>query len=115
MFPGIITILSVNINVIADGILVGRKIGSEALAAINLNQPLILFMCVIGSFFAAGTTINAAHELGQNHVKKAADQFSTCALLLLVILLAATVIVGVATGYSEEVITMLQDMLNSLN
>ncbi len=38
-----------------------------------------------------------------------------CALLLLVILLAVTVIVGVATGYSEEVITMLQDMLNSLN
>ena len=25
------------------------------------------------------------------------------------------VIVGVATGYSEEVITMLQDMMNSLN
>lgn len=92
VFPGIITILSVNINVIADGILVGRKIGSEALAAINLNQPLILFMCVIGSFFAAGTTINAAHELGQNHVKKAADQFSTCALLLLVMSAVVTVI-----------------------
>lgn len=92
VFPGIITILSVNINVIVDGILVGRKIGSEALSAINLNQPVILFMCVIGSFFAAGTTINAAHELGKNHVKCAADHFSTCALLLLVMSAIVTII-----------------------
>lgn len=51
VFPGIITILSVNINVIADGILVGRKIGSEALATINLNQPLILFYVCDWLFF----------------------------------------------------------------
>ena len=52
---GMISILSVNINVFVDGILVGSRIGAEALAAINLSLPVYLALCVVGSFLAAGT------------------------------------------------------------
>ena len=61
---GMLSILSVNINVFVDGILVGRRIGPEALAAINLSLPVYLALCVIGSFLAAGTEIPAARAIG---------------------------------------------------
>ena len=54
-FTGMLSILSVNINVFVDGILVGSRLGADALAAINLSLPLYLALCVVGSFLAAGT------------------------------------------------------------
>ena len=64
LFPCMLTILSANINVIVDGILVGQKIGSDALAAINLCMPISLFLCVIGSFFSSGSAINSSKLQG---------------------------------------------------
>lgn len=64
VFAGMLSILSVNINIFVDGILVGRRIGSDALAAINLSLPLYLALCVVGSFIAAGTGINASRAIG---------------------------------------------------
>ena len=64
VFTGMLSILSVNINVFVDGILVGRRLGADALAAINLSLPLYLALCVLGSFFAAGTEIPAARAIG---------------------------------------------------
>ena len=57
VITGMLSILSVNINVFVDGILVGQRIGSDALAAINLSLPLCWALCVVGAFLAAGTEI----------------------------------------------------------
>lgn len=64
VITGALSILSVNINVFVDGILVASRIGSEALAAINLSLPVYLALCVVGSFLAAGTEIPAARAMG---------------------------------------------------
>jgi Na+-driven multidrug efflux pump len=64
VITGMLSILSVNINVFVDGILVGTRLGPEALAAINLSLPVYLAMCVLGSFLAAGTEIPAARAMG---------------------------------------------------
>ena len=64
VITGMLSILSVNINVFVDGILVGRRLGADALAAINLSLPLYLGLCILGSFFAAGTEIPAARAIG---------------------------------------------------
>lgn len=61
---GMLSILSTNINVFVDGILLGNRIGEDALAAINLSMPVYLVLCVVGSFFAAGTEIPAARAIG---------------------------------------------------
>ncbi len=66
---GMLSILSVNINVFVDGILVGRRIGPDALAAINLSLPVYLALCVLGSFLAAGTEIPAARAIGIGDAK----------------------------------------------
>lgn len=77
VITGMISILSVNINVFVDGILVARRIGSDALAAINLSLPVVLALCVVGSFLAAGTEIPAARAIGIGDVKKRDAFFRT--------------------------------------
>ena len=77
VITGMLSILSVNINVFVDGILLGRRIGSEALAAINLSMPVYLALCVLGSFLAAGTEIPAARAIGIGDADRRNDFFIT--------------------------------------
>ena len=70
VITGMLSILSVNINVFVDGILVGSRLGSDALAAINLSLPVYLALCVVGSFLAAGTEIPAARAIGIGDTQK---------------------------------------------
>lgn len=78
IFPAMLSLLSANINVFVDGILVGNKLGSEALAAINLSLPLYLMMCIVGSFLASGTAISAARAIGDNDPEKSQMYYQTC-------------------------------------
>lgn len=67
LIPCMLSVLSANINVIVDGILVGQKLGNNALAAINICLPVNLFLCIIGSLFSSGTAINASKTIGSNN------------------------------------------------
>lgn len=89
--PCLLSILSANINVFVDGILVGNKIGADALAAINLSLPLFLAMCVVGSFFSSGTAINAASEIGKNNTTKSLNYYRTCVMCLFIVSVLITV------------------------
>ena len=75
--PGMLSILSVNINVVVDGILVSQRIGADALAAINLSLPVYWALCVVGSLLAAGTEIPAARALGMGNARKQDAFFCT--------------------------------------
>lgn len=66
LIPCMLSILSGNINILADGILVGQRLGTDALAAINFSLPVYLVLCIIGSFIVSGTAICAAEAIG-NH------------------------------------------------
>ncbi len=77
VFPGMLAILSVSINVFVDGILVGKRFGADALAAINLSQPVYMALCVVGAFLAAGTEIPAARAIGIGDAKQRDAFFRT--------------------------------------
>ena len=104
VFTGMLSILSVTINVFVDGILVGRRIGPEALAAINLSQPVYLAMCVIGSFIAAGTEIPAARAVGFGDAKKRNVYFQTG---LITSVLAASAFTLLALLFRQPLVTFL--------
>ena len=78
VFPCMLTVLRANINVFVDGILVANRIGADALAAVNLSLPLYLALCVIGSFLASGTAINAAREIGRNNSEESRRYYNDC-------------------------------------
>ena len=77
VITGMLSILSVNINVFVDGILVGQRLGADALAAINLSLPVYLALCVVGAFLAAGTEIPAARAIGIGDTEKRDAYFRT--------------------------------------
>lgn len=91
VLPCLLTILSANINVFVDGLLVGNRIGAEALAATNLSLPLFLAMCVVGSFFSSGTAINAAQEIGKNNIEKSQEYYRTSVVSLFIVSAIITV------------------------
>lgn len=71
LLPCVLSVLSGNINILADGILVGQKLGTNALAAINFSLPVYLFLCIAGSFVVSGTAIRASDAIGKNQNEKA--------------------------------------------
>ena len=101
---GMLSILSVNINVFVDGILVGRRVGPEALAAINLSLPVYLALCVIGSFLATGTVIPAARAIGIGDAAKRNIYFHTG---LNVSVLASLAVTLLALVFRRQLVSFL--------
>ena len=66
LFPVMVSILSGNINILVDGIIVGQKLGVDGLAALNLCLPVYLTLCVVGSFIVSGCGIATANSMGRN-------------------------------------------------
>lgn len=92
IFPAMLSLLSVSINVFVDGILVSNKLGGDALAAVSISLPVYLFLCIIGSFFASGTAINAARAIGDNDPEKSQMYYRTCIVVLFFISIFVTVL-----------------------
>ena len=77
LFPCILSILSQNLNILADGVLVGQRIGTNGLSAISLCVPVYLVLCVVGSFLVSGTAIQASKAIGRQQPEKSRQLYST--------------------------------------
>ena len=104
MITGMLAIMSANINVFVDGILVGQRIGHEALAAINLSLPAYWVLCVLGSFFAAGTEIPASRAIGIGDAERRDAFFNTG---LNVSVLISLLVTALALAFREPLVSFL--------
>lgn len=75
LLPCVLSVLSGNINILADGILVGQKLGTNALAAINFSLPVYLVLCIAGSFIVSGTAVCASDAIGRNQSRQAQELY----------------------------------------
>lgn len=113
LIPCILSILSGNINILADGILVGQRLGTDALAAINFSLPVYLVLCIAGSFIVSGTAICAAEAIGDNQGGKARELYKMsvfwCVLISAVITAAGLLCIKPLAGLlcSEEAVSPL--------
>ena len=55
----------------ADGMFVGKIIGSKALAAINLVFPIIMIVFAVGDMIAVGASVKMGIKLGEKEEKEA--------------------------------------------
>ena len=104
MWPGMLSILSGCINIIADGVLVGQKIGAGGLAAINLCVPVYLALCIAGSFFVSGAAICSSREIGANRRDKAGLYYRYAVTLCLI---ASVVMTAVGILLTDEIAAFL--------
>ena len=87
-FPTLLGMVCMACITIADGIFVGRGVGSDALAAVNIVAPIFMITTGIALLFGVGSSVVASVHLSQRKVK-AANINITQALLVSLLLMAA--------------------------
>ncbi|WP_246019766.1 MATE family efflux transporter [Bacilliculturomica massiliensis] len=83
--PSMISMAVTSLYTVADGIFVGRFIGSGALAAINLVMPFIMMSFALSDMIAAGSSVQISIRLGEKKGDEANRIFSFCSLLIFAI------------------------------
>ena len=71
LVPTVLGMVFSAIFVITDGIFVGKGIGSDALAAVNITAPLFMIAAGIGLMFGIGGSVVASIHLSQGKRKAA--------------------------------------------
>ncbi len=73
--PASIGILVMSLNILIDTIFVGRWIGSNAIAAINVVLPVSFFIAAIGMAIGIGGGSIISRALGEKKIEKAKNTF----------------------------------------
>ena len=79
--PGVLGMLFSSMFFIIDGIFIGRYLGTEALAAVNLMMPPLFILFSVSDMIAVGSSVKVATALGQNRYDKARGLFSASIFL----------------------------------
>lgn len=117
-FPTLAGLLSSVLLNLADGIFVGRGVGSDALAAINIAAPVFQIATGIALMFGSGVSVVAAVHLSKGNVKAAninVTQAFTIGLMLMAVALTVINIFPQQTaaifGGSETLYPMVHQYL----
>lgn len=74
--PAVITSVFGALYSVVDGVFVGKYLGEDALAAINLIMPIIMIVEAISNMIATGASVNMSMLLGQHKREEASRVFS---------------------------------------
>ena len=111
--PSMITMAFVSLYQIADGLFVGRFIGGDALAAINLIMPIIMIVFGFSNLIATGASVRISVLLGERKREEASQVFTftlkiifliSCVLAVLGIVFAESFVRFLAPGATEKAI-----------
>lgn len=74
--PSIITMVFGALYQVADGLFVGRFIGEDALAAVNIIMPIIMMVFAFSNMLATGASVRIGVLLGEKKREQASRVFS---------------------------------------
>ena len=102
--PSMITMAFASLYQIADGLFVGRFIGGDALAAVNLIMPIIMIVFGFANLIATGASVRISILLGE---KKRADASVVFTFTLKVIFLLSLVLGVLGFVFAEPFVRFL--------
>lgn len=111
--PSMITMVFGALYQIADGLFVGRFIGGDALAAVNLIMPIIMIVFAFSNLIATGASVRISVLLGEKNREEASKVFTytlkiifliSCFLGVLGLLFAESFVRFLAPGATEQAI-----------
>ena len=102
--PTVAAMLFLGVNTIVDGLFVGRYIGADALAAVNIAMPFSSFLLAFSIVIGIGAQSLIGRKLGEGSGKEANLVFTTALLLAGGI---AFVFAGLAVLFSEPIAYVL--------
>lgn len=118
LVPTVLGMVFSAIFVITDGIFVGKGVGSDALAAVNITAPLFLLTTAVGLMFGVGGSVVASVRLSQGKIKSARIHvtqaiFASSLLLILfsALVLAFPVSIAGWLGSSAELLPLVTEYM----
>ena len=102
--PSMITMAFGALYQIADGLFVGRFIGEDALAAVNLIMPIIMIVFGFANLIATGASVRISVFLGEKNREEASKVFT---FTLKVIFLISCVVGTVGFLFAEPFVRLL--------
>lgn len=96
--PNVISMVVMSLYTIIDGIFVGRYMGADALAAINIVMPGVMITFALADLIAVGSSVQIAIKLGENNNFDANKIFSFCFAIIIIM----AFIVGGITFFTAE-------------
>ena len=119
LIPTVLGMVFSAVFVITDGIFVGKGIGSDALAAVNITAPLFMITTGIGLMFGVGASVVASIHLSQGKRKVASINITQAlafsALLILVLSSLCCYFaepIGRLLGSSERLLPLVVEYMN---
>ena len=118
--PAVITSVFGALYSVVDGIFVGKYLGEDALAAVNLIMPIIMIVEAISNMIATGASVNISVLLGQHKREEASKVFSfsvkfillfSCVIGILGFFFARPFVSFISPGASENAITLSTEYL----
>lgn len=85
LIPSILAILGGNISFMADHVIAGRVLGSQALAAMSMVNPVFFLFTTIGTMICVGSSTMASVCLGSEDKHSANELFSISTFSILII------------------------------
>lgn len=77
LVPSLGSAIVISIYLMTDAIVIGKGLGNNALAALNLTIPLICFMFATGILFGVGSSVHFSIQNGMKNSKKANSYFTS--------------------------------------
>lgn len=102
--PAVITSVFGALYSVVDGIFVGRYLGENALAAINLIMPIIMIVEAISNMLATGASVNISILLGKQKRQEASKVFTYS---IKIIVLFSCIIGAVGLVFAKSFITFI--------
>ncbi len=88
--PTLLGMLSMSLITVIDGIFVGRGVGSNGLASVNIAAPLFMLFAGLGLMFGIGASVVVSIHLSKNKFKAASINFSQTLTVSVVLVLIVT-------------------------
>ena len=74
----ILAVIAAMLGILIDGIVIGKFLGTESMAAYGIVNPLFSIMTAISGVLATGTQVFCAKHLGAGETERARQIFSLC-------------------------------------
>lgn len=104
LFPTLLGMVSSALFTVVDGIFVGRGIGSDAMAAVNITAPLMMIMAGIGLMFGMGGGILASINLSRGKMKVANINVTQSAVALGIVGVLVTLLLTLFTPQAARLL-----------
>ena len=108
----ILAAIATMVGIVIDGIVIGRFLGPESMAAYGLVTPVINLATAFSGILATGAQVICAQHLGAGNVRKARRVFSMCMLITVIL---SFVMVAVMLIFRDPISVMLGAHGNSAN